>query len=226
MNSLQAMIAERPMKDYKQNMIDLQLMARGITNSAIIEAFSEIDKEDFVPHKYRRQAYCDIDLIAFSSKHRSILRCFVLARVLDYAIKFQMKNVLIVGDFLGYTSTIFARFCENCVVGATCKQDVTWLRKAVQEDIKVDSFENIHSKRQSKFDFVFFDSGFYGNAAIKKASELLVDDGLMIYFSREASFDLSSNDFEFTKTIARKLTKNGSEDLFAMDLFFPSAIIA
>ena len=100
------------MKEVKKNSIELQLIARGITDESVIRAFCDVDREDFVQHKYRKQAYIDLE-IPYYSNNRVFLRSFVLAKIAETSIKLNPKNVLVVGDFLGYTTSIFLKLFDN-----------------------------------------------------------------------------------------------------------------
>ena len=213
------------MKESKQNMINLQLIVRGITDGSVIQAFSEIDKEDFLPYQYRRQAYTDIEMITFSS-NRSVLRCFVLAKIAAYAISLNPISVLVVGDFLGYTASIFAKLFESCTSSPTSNSDLDNLKKVLPEGVSLQLFEHVILKKQDKFDFVFFDSGIYQNSTIKNSLNLLTENGFIIHLSKKESPAFSEKQFEFKNITVKQVTKNQTNDIFNMDLLFPNSIIS
>ena len=213
------------MKESKQNMINLQLIVRGITDGSVIQAFSEIDKEDFLPYQYRRQAYTDIEMITFSS-NRSVLRCFVLAKIAEYARALQPASVLIVGDFLGYTTSIFAKLFRSCTSSPISNSELDNLKKVLPEGVSLQLFEHIILKKQDKFDFVFFDSGVYQNSTIKNALNLLTENGFIIHFAKKESAGFSEKQFEFKNIAVKQVAKNQTNDIFNMNLLFSNSIIA
>ena len=52
----------KPLAEQRRRMIDAQLASRGIQDSRVLEAMSEIPREDFLPHGLREQAYADAAL--------------------------------------------------------------------------------------------------------------------------------------------------------------------
>ena len=52
----------KPLAEQRRRMIETQLASRGIEDSRVLEAMSEIPREDFLPHGLREQAYADAAL--------------------------------------------------------------------------------------------------------------------------------------------------------------------
>lgn len=203
-------------------MINLQIINRGISNSDIISAFCQTNKENFIPKPYAKNAYIDMEISSFQN-NKSILRAFVLAKIAQVAIDVQPKTILIVGDFFGYTSAIFSKFCEKCHICAILKQDYHTIEKSLIPDISICFLEDISNDETQNFDFILFDSGFYMRSTIKQIlSTNLASNGSAIFLTRQSSSDFFEKQFSFTNTTIVKHTAEKQEQILKMSLLLPT----
>jgi protein-L-isoaspartate(D-aspartate) O-methyltransferase len=94
-------------------MVDEQLRARGITDERVLQAMSDIPREDFVPDDLKRAAYEDS---ALSIGHgQTISQPLVVASMTQALTLTGDENVLEIGTGSGYQAAILARLCRHVV---------------------------------------------------------------------------------------------------------------
>ena len=202
----------------KDSMISSQLIERNISDERIVDAFSAVDREDFVLLQNKRTAYSDIELPI--GKNKVSVRPFVLAKILEKIVDEQYENVLIVGDATGYTSMIFHNLFRDVTIGTFESASIEWLR------LKIDSIKvNLIDDLKDKFDLIFLDSGFYKNETIKGIMKLLSLEGDLIYFSKKPSFEFTPQQFDFFDVSVMCENDSGSEVILEMPLYFSDDLI-
>jgi hypothetical protein len=157
----------------KYNMVERQLICCNIRESRIIDAFLNIDRENFVPSRYKKFAYVDID-IATSKSETFMLRPHTLSRIVQRILQLQPERLLVVGDNILYTLAIL-----KCIFFGNCSS-------MSEEDLLRSEIE--------KFDLIFFDSKIYSKTTISHGKFMLENSGRMIFFAHSAFlnlFDLS-----------------------------------
>lgn len=97
----------------RQQMVDGQIAARGITDEKVLEAFSEVPRHKFVPNKFQELAYSDHPLsighgATISQPYMVALMCQILK--LDKGCK-----VLDVGTGSGYEAAILSHICDKVI---------------------------------------------------------------------------------------------------------------
>ena len=86
------------MNDYstaRQNMIDNQIHANKVTDTAIIEAFDAVPRERFVPHGRKSVAYADEELPIGGGRY--LIEPMILARLLQDALPGEDDVALDIG---------------------------------------------------------------------------------------------------------------------------------
>jgi protein-L-isoaspartate(D-aspartate) O-methyltransferase len=117
------------MPDYavqRLNMIDAQILANGVTDERLVEAFREIPRERFVPSAKRSVAYADAGIEIVQG--RSLLAPRTFAKLLQFAEIQASDSVLDVGCGTGYSTAIISRVARR-VVGL--EQDADLVRIAI-----------------------------------------------------------------------------------------------
>ena len=209
----------------KQNMINCQLINRGVTNPEIINAFLSIAKEEFVPKIYAKQAYIDFEIPSFEN-NKSIIRPYVIAKIAELALEAQPKTILIIGDVLGYTAEIFSKFCDKCFIGAISKQDKFSLNNLPSKNIECVCLEDLLAT-YSQFDFIFCDSGFYKSSTIKHITKTkLSNQGALVCFNRTLTTTIQIKQFHFSHATISKINKTQSTDMFNFHLFLSNSNLA
>ena len=104
------------MSDYaarRRMMVDTQIRPSDVTKFPIIEAFSSIKREYFVPTESRDTAYVGEHIQI--GNHRVILDSRTLAKMLDAVDVTDSELVLDVGSGYGYSAAIIAHLAEAVV---------------------------------------------------------------------------------------------------------------
>jgi protein-L-isoaspartate(D-aspartate) O-methyltransferase len=97
----------------RQNMVLSQLQPDGVIMPAVLDAFSVVPREKFVPVAARLVAYSDaaIDL----GHGHQMLPPSMLARMIDQMRPVRADRALVVGDMTGYATAIMAQICDHVV---------------------------------------------------------------------------------------------------------------
>lgn len=103
---MQNHISDQSFKTQRFNMIDGQLKPNGILNPELIQAFSAISREDFVPSAHKKHAYHDAKINLTST--RVMLEPMVLAKLLQAAHPQPTDKVLVIGSAFGYSAALLA----------------------------------------------------------------------------------------------------------------------
>jgi hypothetical protein len=146
----------------KYNMVERQLICRGIREPQIIDSFLNVDREDFVPSRCKKFAYADID-ISTNEDGTFMLRPYTLSRIVQRILHLRPERLLVVGEDTHYTTAIL-----KCIFhGNGCSIS--------EEDLLQGDVGN--------FDLVFFDSKIYSKTTIKHGKFMLGSLGKMIFFT-------------------------------------------
>jgi protein-L-isoaspartate(D-aspartate) O-methyltransferase len=100
------------------NMVESQLRTNRVVDPAILEAFLEVPREDFVPERLRKVACIDEDLPLGGG--RWMMEPMVLARLVQLAEIDPAESVLEIGAGTGYGTAVLARLARS-VVGVECE---------------------------------------------------------------------------------------------------------
>ena len=97
----------------RKAMIDSQIRPNKVIDERVIEAFSAVPREAFVPRALRDVAYVDEDLSL--SGGRFIVEAMVMARLLQ-ALSLQPEaNVLLIGAGTGYSAALLSHLCASVI---------------------------------------------------------------------------------------------------------------
>ena len=96
------------------NMVKNQILPNNVKNKVLIESFSKIQKEFFVPKDKYDLTYTDSEINI--SKNRNLMKTFVLAKMFERCNFNIDDKVLVIGCLTGYSIAILANLV-NYVVG-------------------------------------------------------------------------------------------------------------
>ncbi|MCY4500370.1 MAG: protein-L-isoaspartate O-methyltransferase [Alphaproteobacteria bacterium] len=96
----------------RANMVECQLRAGRVSNSALLDAMGGIAREDFAPIALKPVAYVDEDLLF---EGRVMVEPMVFARLLQSAEPGPDDYVLDIGPGLGYSSAVLGRVASAVV---------------------------------------------------------------------------------------------------------------
>jgi protein-L-isoaspartate(D-aspartate) O-methyltransferase len=86
----------------KKNMIESQLKPEGISCSKTIDCISRVNREDFVPNKYKASSYAEYDIPL--ANNYSMLRPVISAKILQLLKINKNDKILEIGTGTGYLS--------------------------------------------------------------------------------------------------------------------------
>ncbi|MBX7146153.1 MAG: protein-L-isoaspartate O-methyltransferase [Alphaproteobacteria bacterium] len=93
------------------NMIESQLKPNKIIDPKIIDAFSSIPREMFVPSNFRHVAYVDNDIAL--GYNRYLLEPMVIGQMVQIASLKLTDKVLVVACGYGYTAAVISKLCHK-----------------------------------------------------------------------------------------------------------------
>ncbi|MCA9932974.1 MAG: protein-L-isoaspartate(D-aspartate) O-methyltransferase [Anaerolineales bacterium] len=99
--------AGRPFPQQRQQMVEQQLRARGVRDTAVLQAFNTVPRELFVPRPHRVYAYDDTPLPIPAGQ--TISQPYVVAHMLALLALRHSNRVLEVGTGSGYAAAVLSR---------------------------------------------------------------------------------------------------------------------
>jgi protein-L-isoaspartate(D-aspartate) O-methyltransferase len=156
----------------RTNMILSQLRPNRVVNEAIISAFDEIPREQFVPRHLRSLAYIDEDVEI--SPGRYLMEPMVLARMLQAAELRAGETVLDVAAGSGYASAVIARLAGT-VVALDSEADLVEEANARFNDLGLDNAVAVQGDltrgypKEAPYDLIFI------NGAVEVVPEPLFE---------------------------------------------------
>jgi protein-L-isoaspartate(D-aspartate) O-methyltransferase len=91
----------------RQRMVDSQLRARGISDQRVLDAMTRVPRHEFVPERYRDQAYEDHPLPI--GKDQTISQPYIVVVMLQALKLSSTDNVLEIGTGSGYVTALLAQ---------------------------------------------------------------------------------------------------------------------
>ena len=120
-----------------KNMIEGQIKPIGGMQPNIIEAFSIIDRYDFVPQDLKNNSYSEKNL--FLKRGRFVLKANLIAKIILALNISNEENVLIIGSSTGYSSAILSKLAETVI---SIEEDQELLDFS-EEAVKKNEIDNI-----------------------------------------------------------------------------------
>lgn len=125
-------------KSNNQQMLNEQIIARGIKDRSVIEAMSKVPRKEFVPEKSKQRAYADSPLpIGYG---QTISQPYIVAFMTEAAMLDKNSKVLEIGSGSGYQSAILAKLSKDVFTIEVIEP----LGEQVKEIFKKLKYNNIH----------------------------------------------------------------------------------
>jgi protein-L-isoaspartate(D-aspartate) O-methyltransferase len=121
----------------RKRMTELQIAARGITHTKLLEAFASVPREDFVPEELRPRAYDDAPLPIGGGQ--TISQPYIVARTLAALEIGPEDRVLEIGTGSGYAAAIAARVARAVFT----VERIEWLAKQAEQRLTSLGFGNV-----------------------------------------------------------------------------------
>ena len=145
----------------RELMIVNQLRPNKIDNPVVLELFSRIKKEDFLPENIKKNSYNDLD--AHLSSNRGYLKNLHVAQLIQNADISNQDKILHIGGMTGYVSTLLASLCKELII----IENEENLIAEIEENMKkmninnakiVDVPFNEGFSNESPYDIIFIDN--------------------------------------------------------------------
>ena len=99
--------------ELRERMVERQIAARGIRDAALLEAFRQVPREEFVSSEYGGQAYGDHPLPIEAGQ--TISQPYIVALMIDAAGIGPGNQVLEVGAGSGYAAAVISRIAAEVI---------------------------------------------------------------------------------------------------------------
>jgi protein-L-isoaspartate(D-aspartate) O-methyltransferase len=100
-------------KQQRQQMVEVQLKSRDITDQRVLEAMNQIPREKFVPKEIRFSAYADRPLSI--GHHQTISQPYVVALMCQLLKLKGTEKILDVGTGSGYQAAVLSRLAKKVI---------------------------------------------------------------------------------------------------------------
>ncbi len=118
----------------RAKMIESQLRPNKVTDERLIEAFSRLRRELFVPEPLRGVAYVDEDLPL--GRGRYLMEPMVAARLLQVLMPDRKETALVVGAGVGYEAALLASLTRS-VIALEADEELARLGRAALVDHRI-----------------------------------------------------------------------------------------
>ena len=95
-------------------MVKNQILTINVKNKKLVSAIMKIEKEKFVPELFQDIVYSDSDISIMGNK--SMIRTFILAKMIDFCNFTKDDSILVIGCLNGYSVAILSNLV-NYVFG-------------------------------------------------------------------------------------------------------------
>ncbi len=162
----------------RKNMVNSQLLPNAITSAELLEAFSTLKREDFVPDNQKANAYIDRDLTlnvkTETGIKRFLLEPMIQAKLIQAANIEPNDIVLDVACASGYSTAIIAKLA-NMVVGVEADKNVAQLASENLETYGINNAVIVHDalndgyKKEAPYDVIIL------NGLVEQIPQMLFD---------------------------------------------------
>ena len=143
----------------RANMIESQLRPNKVTDERIIEAFSRLRRELFVPEHLRGVAYVDEDLPL--GRGRYLMEPMVAARLLQALTPDRKETALVVGAGMSYEAALLALLTRS-VIALENDEELARLGRAALVDHRIASVVYVEAplaqghRQRAPYDLIMF----------------------------------------------------------------------
>jgi len=143
----------------RANMIESQLRPNRVTDERVIEAFSRLQRELFVPAHLRGVAYVDEDLPL--GRGRYLMEPMVAARLLQALMPDRKETALVVGAGVGYEAALLASLTRS-VIALEEDEELARLGRAALVDHRIASVIYVETplatghRQRAPYDVILF----------------------------------------------------------------------
>ena len=124
----------------RENMVETQIIARGISDGRVIEALKKVPRHMFVDQKYIDSAYDDSPLPIGSGQ--TISQPYIVALMTENLELTGKDKVLEIGTGCGYNAAVLSRIASHVY----SIEIVQWLANLARENLDIAGVENVSTK--------------------------------------------------------------------------------
>lgn len=129
------------MRTTKDEMIEHQLKARGITDPRVLEAIREVDRSAFVPEEMKEHAHEDRPLPI--GNDQTISQPYIVAYMAQELGAGPGDTVLEVGAGCGYNAAVLSRMASHVY----SVEIIEWLRSLAKENLEKAGIDNVTTRQ-------------------------------------------------------------------------------
>ncbi|WP_316862349.1 protein-L-isoaspartate O-methyltransferase [uncultured Cohaesibacter sp.] len=144
----------------RKQMVDTQIRTMDVTSYSVLQAFSDVPREKFVPESYRPFAYTDASIPI--SDRRTMTQPMPLSRLLQLADIKADNLVMIIASGSGYTAALASRLAntvvaveQNEILAAQAEKSISGLGYDNVAVVTADLTEGVPS--QGPYDVILID---------------------------------------------------------------------
>lgn len=104
-------VSREEMAQLRKEMVDEQIIARGVTDPLVLEAMNDVERHEFVQPGYEREAYEDGPLPI--GEGQTISQPYIVALMTELAAIGPESRVLEIGTGSGYQAAVLARIAKD-----------------------------------------------------------------------------------------------------------------
>lgn len=124
----------------KQDMMEQQLKARGISDAGVLKAMETVDRQLFVPEDKLDKAYEDRPLPI--GKNQTISQPYIVAYMAQQLGLKKDENILEVGTGCGYNAAVLSQLAHHVY----SVEIIEWLAQLARENLAKTGYGNITTK--------------------------------------------------------------------------------
>jgi protein-L-isoaspartate(D-aspartate) O-methyltransferase len=122
----------------RRNMVDQQILNRGIRNPRVLDAMRTVQRHRFVPEEYRHMAYSDRPLPI--GHEQTISQPYIVALMTDYLNLKEGEKVLEIGTGSGYQAAVLAELVDQ-VYSVEIVRELAQQARTTLSDL---GYDNVH----------------------------------------------------------------------------------
>lgn len=124
----------------KEDMIEHQLKARGISDPDVLRAMEEVDRSLFVPGEQKEKVYEDRPLPI--GKNQTISQPYIVAYMAEQLQLKGKEKILEVGTGCGYNAAVLSRLTDKVY----SVEIIEWLAELAKQNLAKTDYQNIETK--------------------------------------------------------------------------------
>ena len=130
----------------KEEMIDVHLQGRDITDKHVLQAMQDVDRAVFVPEDQLPHAYEDRPLPI--GRDQTISQPYIVAYMAQELGLHKNDRVLEIGTGCGYNAAILSRLCKEVY----SVEIIEWLVEQARNNLKDANIKNVHAKHGNGYE--------------------------------------------------------------------------